>query len=207
MMTIDIAKVIELADADVGQTEATGENDGPYVESILGGPRERGNAWCIAAVMRWYQRAGFAIADMPEDPGGGKGGPAPALPSFWLCRRVERFYHEAFDRGAIVGAGETIEPGDVLVQIGRAVANASASGHAELVVSVNRPARGVPTVQCIGGNVRDAVRRTSHALFSPTITAYVRPSVMWALAHAATPPGSSSAPTPAPRRAEKRGKR
>lgn len=204
---IDIAKVLAIAEADLGQSEATGANDGPYVEAILGGPRERGNAWCIAAVMRWYQRAGFPIADMPEDPGGGKGGPAPALPSFWACRRVERFYHEAYDRQATLGAGEIIMPGDVLVQLGRASPNAGASGHAELVVSVNRPARGVATVQCIGANVRNAVRRTSHALFSPMITAYVRPSIMWALAHAATSPSSDSAPNPAPRRAEKKGKR
>ena len=193
MMTIDIAKVIELADADVGQTEATGENDGPYVESILGGPRERGNAWCIAAVMRWYQRAGFAIADMPEDPGGGKGGPAPGLPSFWASRRVERFYAEAFDRHATLGAGDVVMPGDVLVQIGRSSPNAGASGHAELVVEVQRPVRGVATVKCIGANVRDAVRRTSHALFAPNVTAYVRPSVIWALAQNAPKPGGTPA--------------
>ena len=162
-MTVDISKVLERALRDVGQSEATGRNDGAYVAAILGEATPL--AWCAAWAMRMYEHAGYPFARLTKSP-------AWMVP-FWECRAVARLYSELDARGCRVGAGERIEPGDLCVLLGR-VANAGATGHVELVTAVER-SNDALVVRCVGGNVSNAVRRTQRRAFGSDVTAYLRP--------------------------------
>ena len=168
-MIVDVEKVIAVALADVGRGEATGRNDGPWIEAILGEPTPPsgvGQPWCAAAVMRWYERAGYPFARLGREP-------AWMVP-FWACRAVATLFAELTERGCRVGEGDRIEPGDLCVMLGAGAANAGATGHVELVTAVERSPDAV-VVRCVGGNVGNAVRRTQRRAFASEVSGYVRP--------------------------------
>lgn len=169
-MIVDVEKVIAMALADVGRGEATGRNDGAWVEAILGEPTPRsgvGQPWCAAAVMRWYERAGHPFARVRRTD------PRWMVP-FWPCRAVATLFRELAERGCRVGEGDEIEPGDLCVMLGVRVAHAGATGHVEVVTEVVR-GNGPTLVRCVGGNVNNAVRRTERRAFAPEVHGYVRP--------------------------------
>lgn len=154
-------RIIARALAEVGVREATGRNDGARVEEYIAlgtkAAREPGLSWCAAFVLWCHRVEGI---DLPGND--------------WAMRRVSTLYEEARQRNAILTASEPPEPGDLAIYLGRASTHAGPSGHVQLVISWHM--RG--TVDVVGGNESNAVRRSTVAISAPTC--YVRPERMFA---------------------------
>jgi len=155
-MIVDIDKIVAEARSHIGKKEATGRNDGEFVERVLGGHGERGNAWCAAFALRCYEWGG---AKLPVN--------------FWMCRRVATLYDALERDGAVLGPHEPPEPGDIAIWLGLSAHSASgASGHVGIVVDVRGRA-----IDVIEGNAGNAVAlRRYDGIVHPRITAFARPS-------------------------------
>lgn len=153
-------RIIARAIAEVGVAEATGRNDGARVEQYIAlgtaSAREPGLSWCAAFVLWCHRQEGV---NLPGNP--------------WAMRRVSTLYEEARQRDAILTASEPPEPGDLAIYLGRASTHAGPSGHVQLVISWHM--RG--TVDVVGGNEGNAVKRSTVAISAPTC--YVRPERMF----------------------------
>jgi hypothetical protein len=162
---VDLARVVAEARSHIGEREATGHNDGPFVRRVLGG--EEGLAWCAAFVLRVYEWAGFAL---------------PV--NFWTCRRVSTLFAELDERGAVLSAHDLPAPGDLAFWLGHAHASAGPSGHVGVVVETGTMTvlerdqwRTVRTIDVVEGNSGNAVRLRRYLHGEPgQPTAYARPS-------------------------------
>lgn len=154
-------RIIARALAEVGVREASGHNNGVRVEEYIAlgtkAVREPGLSWCAAFVLWCHRVEGI---DLPGND--------------WAMRRVSTLYEEARQRDAILTASEPPEPGDLAIYLGRASTHAGPSGHVQLVISWHM--RG--TVDVVGGNEGNAVKRSTIAISAPTC--YVRPERMFA---------------------------
>lgn len=153
----DAAKIAAAVAAEarrhVGQREATGHNDGPFVERVLGG--ERGLAWCAAFALRCYEWSGHKL---------------PV--NFWACRRVSTLFAELDERDAVLSAHDLPQPGDLAFWLGHQHRSAGPSGHVGVVVEVTPQ-----MIDIVEGNSGDAVRLRRYSLALPGApTAYARPS-------------------------------
>lgn len=166
-----IAQVCAWLRAEVGVTEATGRNDGARVEHYIAlgtkAAREPGLSWCAALALTAYREQGV---DIPGND--------------WAMRRVSTLYEEARQRGAVLDPDEKARPGDWVLWLGRnAHASAGPSGHVETVVEVRADnvldLYVISMLVCVGGNVGNAVKLTSHREDDPRITAIVRPARMF----------------------------
>ena len=141
----------------VGYREATGRNDGAFVEAVHGEkvePGKVGPAWCASLAMRLYEWFGCQYAAVMK---------SDHLPvNFWEARAVRAHLERMRELGALLAPGEMPEIGDhiyLLSGVGALVGGTQS--HMTTVVAVYRIGHRIE-VECVDGNFGDAVALTRH---------------------------------------------
>lgn len=128
-----VAFLLDLAHDDLGKGEVSGQNDGPWIESIL---REKARRnWCAAWVLTKFDEAGHPL------PG-----------NFFKNRAVSELERNLRSAGAQFPADEA-RPGDIITF------NRAGGGHVGIVVSVPP---GHLTFRSLEGNVNNRVSLVHH---------------------------------------------
>lgn len=140
---------IQIAIHLIGKGEATGKNDGPFVEQVMGDKTK--GAWCSAFVMRCFQWAGKKL---------------PV--NFWVCREVAKLQEVAQHAGWLVDANYPLR-GDIIFFKSRVGSDAGSGNHVGLVEMVKGP-----FIHTVEGNTGDCVTRRTHAIGSAKIWCIAR---------------------------------
>jgi hypothetical protein len=148
--------IVDVARAELGVREATGQNDGVPSERYMGGRRE---AWC-AHFVAWVCREAGAPLPSDRPAHAGTGGENPIASVAFLERAMRR-------AGRWHPRSTEPRPGDLVFFSSRAGSDQGPGRHVEIVIAVTPT-----TIRTIGGNVSNAVVERTHLRNDRRITGY-----------------------------------
>jgi len=153
----------DVAETQIGITEATGHNDGVPADRYMRGDRL---AWCAGFVIYCYD-----VSDWPSLYMNTAG--------YYRLRNVQAMEDEMKERGCFYGAAlaNIVWPGDVVFYRSRGKSDKGAGRHVGLVVGVDYDDGKVAAIKTIEGNLSDSVTRRRLKPTDQQIAGFARPHV------------------------------